>query len=398
MMQSTPALEQGSLNSPPKKPMNRLVVLRKEFMDLTQDPLIAIVLNQLVYWSRRVNDYSYYLREEKEDEPNPQFGWIYKSAEELIEETMIGVDRSTMCRYLTFLLDNEWILRRLNPHNKWDKIPQYRVNRRKLESDLLKLEHSLPGEQNPTVQNATSSVQNATSSVQNAPSTVQIAPSYTYTETTNKEYRQKEEASALTQKMMEVWKNHMPYDQPGLTESRIQQMETLLKREFHDDIEEWGRFCERVKECPFLMGQGAKGWRIRLDWLLFPNNFQKVQEGQYDDYDRPITPLSHPAQNPKIAEILETIKDPIWKEWCTKMANGLSLPNGHMVENRLSIRDLNAIKHAWFLEYDDDFLVWIGSDNQRVLDRIDDLRLKINWAFKEDYAEGRSFRTRLVER
>ncbi len=388
MMQSTSALEQGSFNSPPK---NRLVVLRREFMDLTKDPLIAIVLNQLVYWSRRVQDYSSYLQEEKESKTNPQFGWIYKASDELIEETLIGVDRATMCRYLNFLIENEWILRRSNPHNPWDKIPQYRVNLRKLETDLFELGHPVPSEQNSTSQNATSTLQNAQS-------TSQIATSYTYTETTIKDDKQKEEARARIVKMREVWQSHMPYDQFELTESRLQQMEALLKREFRDDLEEWGRFCIRVKECPFLMGQGSRGWRIRLDWLLNLDNFQKVQDGHYEEYDRPMMVFIDPPQHPKVTEILDSIKDPKWKEWCTKMAEGLKLPSGQMIEKRLSVNDLEVIKDAWFIEYDDDFLVWIGSHDQRVLNKIEDLRVKINWAFKADYFEGRSFRTRLIEK
>ena len=80
------------------------------------------------------------------------------------------------------------------------------------------------------------------------------------------------------------------------------------------------------------------------------------------------------------------------------MAEGLTLPSGYMAENRLSLNDLESIADAWFIEYDEDFLVWIGSHDQRVLNKIEDLRVKINWVFKADYGEGRTFRTRLVER
>lgn len=39
----------------------------------------------------------------------------------------------------------------------------------------------------------------------------------------------------------------------------------------------------RIKKSSFLRGQNKNGWTITLDWLVKPNNFTKVKEGQYDD-------------------------------------------------------------------------------------------------------------------
>src|SRR6266702_2920568 len=73
----------------------RVVVIREEFIALTGDPLIAAVLNQLVYWSQRVTDFDLFLKEEKASFPkcrsSLQYGWFYKTAQELIEETMLCV-------------------------------------------------------------------------------------------------------------------------------------------------------------------------------------------------------------------------------------------------------------------------------------------------------------------
>ncbi len=38
----------------------------------------------------------------------------------------------------------------------------------------------------------------------------------------------------------------------------------------------------KVKESPFLRGQNARSWVITFDWLIRPNNFIKVLEGNYD--------------------------------------------------------------------------------------------------------------------
>lgn len=39
----------------------------------------------------------------------------------------------------------------------------------------------------------------------------------------------------------------------------------------------------RIQKSSFLRGQNKKGWTITFDWLVRPNNFTKVKEGQYDD-------------------------------------------------------------------------------------------------------------------
>lgn len=41
---------------------------------------------------------------------------------------------------------------------------------------------------------------------------------------------------------------------------------------------------ERVGKSSFLQGQNKRGWIITFDWLVKPNNFLKVLEGQYDDH------------------------------------------------------------------------------------------------------------------
>ena len=97
----------------------KAVVLREEFVALTQDPLVAIVLNQLLYWTQRVKDFDLFLKEEQFFNPecnaSPRHGWLYKTAKDLVEETMICVDRTTMRRYLKELIARGWVEQRVNP-------------------------------------------------------------------------------------------------------------------------------------------------------------------------------------------------------------------------------------------------------------------------------------------
>jgi len=129
-------------------------VIREELVALTGCYKKAITLSQMLYWSERVRDYDKFLAEEKEraeSEEDPilnieeTHGWIYKTAKELSEETMLGVKPATMLKYLDFMVEKGWLDRRNNPKYKWDKTYQYRLNIVKLQEDLHDIGYSLPG-------------------------------------------------------------------------------------------------------------------------------------------------------------------------------------------------------------------------------------------------------------
>lgn len=145
-----------------KKKMKKLrrAVIKEELVALTGNTNEAIVLNQMIYWSSRVEDSESFIKEEldrarkfadgsiesledlKEDFKN---GWIYKSSNEMLEETMLSISRKTMDRIFNNLVENEWLSRRRNPKFKWDKTWQYRVNLNKIQNDLLKIGYNLEG-------------------------------------------------------------------------------------------------------------------------------------------------------------------------------------------------------------------------------------------------------------
>ena len=96
----------------------QVAVIRKEFVLLTGDPFSAVVLNQLLYWTLRIKDFDLYLEEEEvfglnpQDHPVPpesnessQYGWIYKTATDLSEETLLGISKTTMRKYLKVLIN-----------------------------------------------------------------------------------------------------------------------------------------------------------------------------------------------------------------------------------------------------------------------------------------------------
>ena len=134
------------------KPLKR-VVIKEELVELTGDFRPALILNQFIYWSERMYDADKYILEEKEralredlvvniDESK---GWIYKTAEELSEELMTGMSKSTVGRYIKQLVEAGYLVQRRNPKYKWDKTYQYRVNLYKIQLDLGKMGYVLEG-------------------------------------------------------------------------------------------------------------------------------------------------------------------------------------------------------------------------------------------------------------
>lgn len=168
-----------NLLAKPKK-LNR-VVIKEELVALTGDFKLAIVLNQMIYWSERRSDADKFISEEIErfkhqslisDEGmcinpiQPAHGWIYKKAEELVSETMIGSSAKTMLSYLNALVEKGWLQKRKNPRYDFDRTYQYRVDLFKIQTDLFSLGYCLEGYdlgEVTVIQNANTNLQNENS-------------------------------------------------------------------------------------------------------------------------------------------------------------------------------------------------------------------------------------------
>ncbi|WP_368492882.1 hypothetical protein AB4J90_17385 [Geobacillus thermodenitrificans] len=131
----------------------KIAVLREEFTVLTDHYIQALALNQFVYWENRTKDAKLYREEEKqrfnnENESNkelPQYGWIYKTAEELAKEILLDVHPTTVRRHLKVLEEKGYLFKRTNSRLKWDRTYQYRVNLVKVVKELERLGYSLKG-------------------------------------------------------------------------------------------------------------------------------------------------------------------------------------------------------------------------------------------------------------
>ncbi len=85
------------------------------------------------------------------------------------------------------------------------------------------------------------------------------------------------------QTALEAWNR---LEAHGLTKIRSisKAREKLLTARLKEyGIEGFMECLENIKKSSFLRGQSSRGWIINFDWLIKPNNFIKVLEGNYTD-------------------------------------------------------------------------------------------------------------------
>lgn len=111
------------------------VVIREDLVAITGDYKKAVILGQFIYWADRVADADKFIQKENEiaakngeEGRELLYGWIYKTADELAEEVMLGLSVSQIRRYVSEIVEMGFVDRRKNPNYKWDRTWQYRVN------------------------------------------------------------------------------------------------------------------------------------------------------------------------------------------------------------------------------------------------------------------------------
>lgn len=126
----------------------KIALIRQDLVSLTEEPCSAIILDKLLYEALSVQDFELFIAEEKraslKNRTSFYHGWFSKSAQELLEDTMLTVSVSTLRRYLNILIKGGWVQTRKSAQNKGTRTPHYRVNLRKLCSDLYKNGYHLP--------------------------------------------------------------------------------------------------------------------------------------------------------------------------------------------------------------------------------------------------------------
>lgn len=87
------------------------------------------------------------------------------------------------------------------------------------------------------------------------------------------------------QSITDAFAEHLPsFPQPrDMTEKRKKAIRSIVSRgKGYADPDFFARFFSHVSKSDFLMGRGPKPWHgCGFDWLLKPENFQKIIEGNY---------------------------------------------------------------------------------------------------------------------
>lgn len=127
-------------------------VIKEEYVAITGDFVKATLLNQFIYWSERVKDFDGFIEQENKraldhglTQQDITNGWLYKTAEELSEETMLGLSVASMRTHIKTLIDLNYISERNNPKYKWDRTKQYRVNLVEIAKALIDKGYNLEG-------------------------------------------------------------------------------------------------------------------------------------------------------------------------------------------------------------------------------------------------------------
>lgn len=119
-------------------------VIKEELVALTGgDYKLAIVPNQMIYWSKYVKTFDQFLAEENKRNENSDLeltqGWFFKTAEQIAENTLTNMAPSSIRRYVKMLIESGQVDERNNPNTKWDQTKQYRVNLVKIQKDLNRI-------------------------------------------------------------------------------------------------------------------------------------------------------------------------------------------------------------------------------------------------------------------
>ncbi len=313
-------------------------VIREDLVALTRDYRAEVVLNQLIYWTKRVHDFDKFLQEEYNRNPECnvafRYGWIIKTAQELADETMLGLSRQTIRSVLKNLIELGVIEESYLDDNKWDKTTKYRVNLVKLHENLFELGYPLNDftiSENLQNSRMLSSQQ---SRVKIGHSSVNPRPSNVKNLTHNIEKKLhteiiSENSSSLSSslsdfekkiaiEMKNIWIEEIgEIDVSYLTESLMSNMVMAYKSLFKNSFENWRAYCRQVASSKFLMGEKENtNFKAKLSWAIQPSTYHKIEAGEYTLGDRNILPSSIPKKEEMdyVQEFINLGKHPLWTE------------------------------------------------------------------------------------
>jgi hypothetical protein len=143
-MNQTPIMPRSHLQSfvSPGRHANR--ILREGLAVTIGHHAEAAILREFIRWTGRLWDFDQFMHEERargeqefQDDP-PESGWMEKTADDLLNESIPSLSRHAIRRHLKSLVRKGFLYEREDPVYPWEHALQYRVNLVKLRKALAR--------------------------------------------------------------------------------------------------------------------------------------------------------------------------------------------------------------------------------------------------------------------
>jgi len=148
----------------------------------------------------------------------------------------------------------------------------------------------------------------------------------------------------LEQEMLDLWNEIVQKENPPcrMTPVRKETLTKLLETEFSGNLEQWENVCKQIASNAFLMGKGARGWQISLNWILNSENLTKVLEGAYKNNQKTEQPTESVTLAQVESEITQQEFSPLWAQVCRQLAKTLGPATFKSWVSQLKPQDLEG--------------------------------------------------------
>ena len=144
-LQSFVTRRKGGSASIPSAPGQRANRILREGLEVTiGNRAKAVILRKFIHWTGRLWDFDQFMHEERtrgeqefQDDP-PESGWVGKTADDLLSESIPSLSRHAIRRHLRSLVRKGFLYEREDPVYPWEHALQYRVNLVKLRKALAR--------------------------------------------------------------------------------------------------------------------------------------------------------------------------------------------------------------------------------------------------------------------
>ena len=340
------------------RPLRKSVIREDYFRLVGQDFKAAVVLNQLMYWTKRTYDFDKFILEEQERNPEcniqPRQGWIIKKSQDLIDETMLGITVPTMRKVLQFLCEKGWIIEALVDGTAWNKTMKYRVNLITVKESLEKLGYPLSDvvittvdrkervvnaevptvdpeanehliaqfSKNPTSDDDSSNLRNLNSykdrEIINKNYNINYSPHHVHeehisnTSSSSVAPTEKNERQKIANAMLEIFSETILQGQKlKIYPEREEKLLAVMNVQLSGKLENWRVVCNNIRSSKFLMGEVKdRNFKANLNWVLENHHVTRILEKDYGVGDRVVVEQKPLQSHTEALKLVSSLNEP----------------------------------------------------------------------------------------